>query len=115
MTQFFHTPRDEITKAFWTFHKANPGIYRMFDHFTRELIAAGYRHGSAKLIAERIRWEAMVRVIEGGAVKLNNNYTSRYARLWESRNPHHRGFFRKRALNPVSSNTVNVPQSEVAR
>lgn len=104
--------RDEINEAFWAFHEANPEVYNLFDRFTRELIGARYPHGSAKLIFERIRWETMVLTRGSGPVKLNNNFTSRYARLWEHRNPQHKGFFRQRALNPVSANTVRVPEHE---
>ena len=103
-------PHDEIHEAFWRFHRQNPEVYALFDRFTRQLIAAGYERGSAKLIFERIRWETMFRA--PGAVKLNNNYTSRYARLWEGQNPKHKGFFRTRALNPFSVNSVRVPEAE---
>lgn len=102
--------RDQINEDFWAFHRANPGVFAMFDRFARDLIRAGYARGSAKLIFERIRWETMFRA--SGPVKLNNNYTSRYARLWEYANPSHRGFFRTRELNPVSANSVNVPEDE---
>lgn len=101
---------DEINDAFWTFHRAHPEVYDLFDRFTRQLIHAGYGHGSAKLIFERIRWETMFRA--PGPVKINNNFTSRYARLWEHRNPNRHGFFRRRALNPVSVNSVRVPAHE---
>jgi hypothetical protein len=104
--------RDEINEAFWAFHEANPQVYALFDRFTRELIGAGKAHGSSKLICERIRWETMVKTTDSGPVKLNNNFTSRYARLWEHHNRAHKGFFRQRALNPVSANTVRVPEHE---
>lgn len=106
------TSRDKINEAFWAFHEKHPEVYQLFSEFTFQLILAGYEHGSAKLIFERIRWETMVRADAKGPVKLNNNYTSRYARLWEHRNPLYPGFFRRRALNPVSSNSVRVPPEE---
>lgn len=102
--------RDEINAAFWAFHERHPEVYALFDRFTRELIKAGYQHGSAKAVCERLRWETSFQ--SEGPVKINNNFTSRYARLWEYHNPEHRGFFRTRALNPTSSNAVNLPADE---
>lgn len=107
--------RDQIDEDFWRFHGLNPEVYELFDRFARELIRAGHRHGSANLIFERIRWETAIDPNGGEPVKLNNNYRSRYARLWENRNPRHRGFFRTRALNPVSSNATHVPEDERRR
>lgn len=102
--------RDEINEAFWKFYQEHPDVYELFDRFTWQLIKRGYDRGSAKLIFERIRWETMFRA--PGPVKINNNFTSRYARLWEHKNPEHKGFFRHRALNPVSSNSIRVPAHE---
>jgi hypothetical protein len=103
--------RDQINEDFWRFHEAHPEVYAFFDRFTRQLLRAGYANGSAKAVCERLRWETMFAPYTG-RVKLNNNYTSRYARLWEHNNPQHKGFFRQRALNPVSANSVRVPQDE---
>jgi hypothetical protein len=108
MSQITHN--DEITEAFWVFHRSHPEVFGLFCRFTYELIRRGYTNGSAKLVFERIRWETMVQT--DGKVKINNNFTSRYARLFEKRNPQHKGFFRKRRLNPVSANSVHVPEDE---
>lgn len=99
---------DKIQEDFERFHAHNPRVYRLFDRFTRECIAKGQRRGSAKAIFERIRWEYQVELRDSLATvpKLNNNYTSRYARLWCEFNPEHKGFFRKRKLSPISANSV---------
>jgi len=104
--------RDEINEAFWAFHKAHPEVYAAFDGFVRELLSAGHKRGSAKAIFERIRWDTLIRASDSNKVKVNNNFTSRYARLWEGNNSKHSGFFRTRKLNPASANSVRVPPHE---
>lgn len=98
---------DLIQIHFEEFHRKNPEVYRLWDRFTRRMIARGFRHGSASLITERIRWETSVET-DGEPVKINNNYRSKYSRLWERNNPQHAGFFRKRELQPRSVNSMNV-------
>jgi len=96
---------DLIQINFEQFHRDNPGVFILWDRFTREAIAMGLEHGSAGLVAERIRWETSI-VTRGEPVKINNNYRSRYARLWEQENPEYRGFFRKRSLAEDSLDSV---------
>ena len=96
---------DQIDKDFKAFHMEHPEVYHLFNQFTRELMISGAKHGSAKLVMERIRWEHWV----GGKrdpVKINNNYSSRYARRWELYNPEHKGFFRMRKLRERSVNST---------
>jgi len=104
--------RDKINEDFWAFHHAHPEVYALFDRFACELLAAGLDRGSSNLIFERIRWETTINPTPGGPVKLNNNYRSRYSRLWEHDNPERKGFFRHRSLNPVSANSVRVSPHE---
>ena len=98
--------RDQIQRDFEVFHAKHPEVYRFFDQYAWVMINAGRSHGSAKLIFERIRWEMMTAASLGDVPKLNNNYSSRYARLWEQKNPRQAGFFRKRKLAPMSSNSA---------
>lgn len=105
-----YTP-DLIQRNFERFHQDNPHVYALFDRFARELMARG-QHGSAKLIFERIRWEMRITTATDQPVKLNNNYSSRYARLWERRNPHHEGFFRTRRLSEQTSDSTRTVTPE---
>lgn len=75
---------DHIQQGFENFHRDNPEVYQLFDKFTHRMIGSGFQHGSTSLIAERIRWETSVETV-GEIVKLNNNYRSRYSRLWEKK------------------------------
>jgi hypothetical protein len=99
-------PQDRISENFEQFHATNPEVWDAFKRFTFELIAAGYTHGSAGMIAERIRWETGIR--RGSPLKLNNNYRSRYVRLFEKTYPQYQGFFRKRKLRKASADSTRM-------
>jgi hypothetical protein len=59
------------------------------------MIARGYKNGSADAVFHIMRWERSgERKLDG--FKVNNNYTSFFARRFEEENPQHEGFFRKR-------------------
>lgn len=97
---------DRIQANFEKFHAANPRVFDLWGRFTLQMIRAGFKRGSAKLIAERIRWETGVATTSDPPVKLNNNYTSRYARLWMRKNPTWAEFFRTRELADSSADSV---------
>ncbi|WP_296763725.1 hypothetical protein [Sediminimonas sp.] len=103
---------NQIDRDFLKFHRQHPEVYRLFDLFAGQLVAAGHKRGSSKAIIERIRWETHVKTA-GEPVKINNNYTSRYAHLWEDENPRFKGFFRTRKLAEAAINSVDVPAAEV--
>ena len=86
-----------LEEKFAKFHAENPKVYRLFDRFAMEAVAAGRLILSAKLIFERIRWETTV-ITAGDEYKLNNNYHAYYARLWMKRNPYMMVKFRTRAV-----------------
>ena len=82
---------------FAKYHQDNPQIYAAFSTLIHKAIDRGRKYYGAKALMEIIRWQTE---IEGsGIFKINNNYTSRYARMWEANNPQHEGFFRKRRLS----------------
>ena len=89
---------DPIQDGFDEFHAANPAIFTAFVGFARKLKAAGHRKGSAKLIIERIRWEYAITTTDPD-FKVNNSYTSRYARLAMEACPDLAGFFETRMLH----------------
>lgn len=87
----------KIDRDFLKFHTDNPIVWELFTKFTLRLIERGFKHYSADAICHRIRWEVDVE-IKDGEFKLNNNYTSRYARLFHKTFPQYAGFFRNRTL-----------------
>lgn len=86
-----------LDEQFKLFHAANPQVYELFRALTWRLVQAGRRKVGAKMVWERIRWEYAL-ATEGDAYKLNNNLTSRYARLVMEREPALAGIFETREL-----------------
>jgi hypothetical protein len=83
-------------KSFKQYHQNNPSVYTEFKRLAFQLINRGYKHIGAKQIFEVIRWQTMVSGDDG--YKLNNTYTSDYARLFEKDFPLYDGIFRKRLV-----------------
>jgi len=80
---------------FERFHVENPRVYELFERFTLQVIKRGFKHYSADAICHRLRWETGIET-RGDDRKINNNFVSAYARLFERDHPEYRGFFRKR-------------------
>tara|TARA_Y100001938_G_C7796179_1_gene284916 strand:+ start:100 stop:429 length:330 start_codon:yes stop_codon:yes gene_type:complete len=90
-------PRNEKEARFLEFHKNNPKVYDLFDHFTRQAIESGYDRIGARLILERIRWEANI-TTKDKDFKLNDHYIAYYARRWMKQNPKHKGLFKTKPV-----------------
>ena len=69
-----------IDRAFWKFHKGNPKVYQKLVQLTQEAKAAGRNKIGMKMLFEVARWQHLVHT-RGDDYALNNNYTSRYARI----------------------------------
>lgn len=80
--------------SFKKYHGENPQIYIEFKVLAYQLINRGYVRVGAKQIFEVIRWQTMIG--GNGQYKVNNNFTSDYARLFESDHPVYEGYFSKR-------------------
>lgn len=89
---------NRIDNAFQAFHDANPGVWELFQKFTFELISKKFKHYSADAVCHQIRWHTAV-ITNDRDFKLNNNYTSRYARLFHKAHSQHSNFFRTRSLS----------------
>ena len=76
-------------------YKENPQVYKAFARFTFEAIKSGRKHFGAEFIINRIRWFTMIES-KNELYKVSNNYKAYYVRLFELRNPSHKGFFRKK-------------------
>lgn len=83
-----------MKKSFKKYHEESPQIYAEFKRLSLQLINRGYKHIGAKQIFEVIRWQTMISGNDG--FKVNNTYTSDYARLFENDHPIYAGIFRKR-------------------
>jgi len=88
---------ESIEERFQRFHEENPVIYRLFCRFVDELVHAGRKRFSADAVLHRIRWETAIQTTDE-KFKINDHYSSRYARLWLDENPGHGSFFELRKL-----------------
>lgn len=90
-----------LDQRFQRYHKLHPQVYQLFREFALQLWAAGRRRAGAKQIFERIRWELAIKPDpreSGEGFKLNNIFTSRYARLLVAERPELAEFFEFRKL-----------------
>lgn len=74
-----------IAERFAAFHAANPHVADALEVLAAQWLAHHKRVGMKALI-ERLRWESGLATI-GDAYRLNNSYTSHYARLLIQRHP----------------------------
>lgn len=87
-----------ISERFWEFHRAHPAVYQHLRRFALEAKARGRERLGIKAIWERLRWYVAVEARDVDGFKLNNNYTSRYARLLMRQERDLEGFFETREL-----------------
>lgn len=86
-----------IELAFRKFDAENPEVYNLFCQFTRQVIARGFQHYSSDAILHRVRWHTDIET-RGDTYKINNNYSSRYARKFANDYPNNADLFRMREL-----------------
>ena len=84
-------------KTFIQYHEENPVIWKLFKEVTFEAIEKGFKNYGSKGIFEVIRWNKCSPIKSDG-FKLNNNYTSDYARKFMLHYPEHKEFFRVRKI-----------------
>lgn len=88
-----------ITQQFNIFRAANPWVEEELARLALELRKKGRRRIGMKMLFEVVRWQFMRRTEDPNSnFQLNNNYTSRYARLLEFKYPALRGLFETRRL-----------------
>lgn len=91
-----------IDERFFNYHEKNPHIFRLFEKFAREIKRSGFKRYSMRTIMHRVRWHIDVDTIRDNQFKMNNNYSSRYARLLVRLNREFEGFFHTRKLRTFS-------------
>jgi len=92
-------PRDNLQERFEEFHRDNPHVYETLVKMARRMRRTGRERYSLKAVVEAARWHSALRGNDADApYKLDNCFTSRYARLIEEREPDLRGFFVTRRL-----------------
>lgn len=84
-----------LDERFEQYDRENPHVYSAFLQFTLQVIGTSNKC-AARTVMERIRWETLIN--GNDKWKINNNYTSRYARKFMKQFPAHEGFFATRGL-----------------
>jgi hypothetical protein len=82
---------------FDSFLAANPHVYPLFKRFAHELWQAGRSRMSSRQIVGRIRWEADINTT-GDTFKINENFTSLFARKMIAEEPQFADAFELRRL-----------------
>lgn len=88
-----------IDERFIDFHTANPHVYAELVALARDAHNRGYRRIGIELLFSAIRWRRMMRTTaDEYGFKLNDHFTSRYARLIMAHEPDLDGIFAVRTL-----------------
>lgn len=94
--------RETIDERFRAFHAAHPQVLEALVALAREAKARGRERIGAKALWERARWDLWLDA-GGEPYRLNNDFTSRYARLIADTHPELAGLFEFRALTEEPS------------
>jgi hypothetical protein len=87
-----------IQARFEAFHQANPHVYRHLVELARAYVERGMKRLSIDHLFHLVRWRMHEKTGGDELFKLNDHFTSRYARLIEDREPDLRGLFHNRHL-----------------
>ena len=94
-----HRDGDTIEERFLKFHKLNPWIRDTIVSLARGFAAAGHDRVGIKMLFEVLRWQWQLHIVDTGEqYRLNNSFTSRYARLIAIEEPDLADMFEMRHL-----------------
>ena len=91
-----YAPELTIAERFDAFHEANPHVADALEALAAEWLAR-HRKVGVKALAEAVRWRSGVETT-GEPWRINNSFTSLYARLLLARHPEWAGRIETRAL-----------------
>lgn len=93
-----------IEERFELFHQQNPWVFAALESLASDWLAHGHQRVGVKALAEIVRWQYGRRTTSprhhatNSSFKLNNDFTSRYARLLLERHPEWANAIELRAL-----------------
>lgn len=87
-----------IDERFAMFDAANPAVYAAFRRHAETLLNAGRKHYSSDAILHRVRWDFALQTTGEGGFKINDHFSSRYARKLAAEDPRFAEFFEFRTL-----------------
>ena len=89
----------DIERRFYEFHGENPQVYDELVRLARRAHQFGHHRIGIRMLWEVMRWNLTIEVDQGDdEFKLNDHYTSRYARMIMDRNSDLDGMFELRTL-----------------
>lgn len=91
-------PKTLLDAQFEKFHKENPRVYEELVSLTQQGYDRGRKRIGMRMLFEVVRWNRFLQTTDP-QYKLNNSYTSRYARLIMAQNPKFQGIFETRETN----------------
>ncbi|MFE7565398.1 hypothetical protein ACFU76_00295 [Streptomyces sp. NPDC057539] len=89
--------KSSLDEQFADFHAEHPWVYEGLERLAAQWVAAGGGRIGVKALFEHLRW-LPPGISDGEPVQLNNNFTSRYARLLRAGHPEWRDVFELRRL-----------------
>lgn len=111
--------RKTIQEAFEEFHAANPLVYDWLVRQARLAKDRGYERIGIELLFAVLRWQRMMQTADPSqdTFKINDHYTSRYARLIMEQEPDLDGLFELRRLTSAGPNRLydapRIPEGEL--
>lgn len=105
---------DDIKEKFKEFHLKNPKVYKRLVELTKQAHEKGKTRVGMKMLFEVVRWNEFLDTSDSD-FKLNNNYTSYYARMIMHQHPEFGEIFETRSLTSdrVSKMFPNVKMGEL--
>ena len=106
-------PMNKMERRWLLYHRKLPYVFEMFSGFTRDLIQRGYRHHSARAVIFIMRWETGkpyddINPSTGETLKISNNHSPYYGRLWMEQNPEYADFFRTTRVKGEGNDTSSI-------
>jgi hypothetical protein len=93
-----------LDARFEEFHASHPWVLEALEELTAKWLAAGGGCIGVKALFEQLRWSPPG-AMPGELFRLNNDFTSRYARLLCARHPEWVAVFQLRTLRTVDSDS----------
>lgn len=92
-----HRRSPTLDERFAAFHAAHPWVYEALEELMTQWVKAGGGPIGVKALFEQLRWSKLG-TTNDKPLPLNNNFTSRYARLLRERHPEWADAFQLRSL-----------------
>lgn len=111
MGSFKQNTGKTIDEAFQEFHTKNPKVWEIYREQVLKAISIGRKKISSKQLLGYIRWKIYMTTNSSDGFKINDAYTSRYARLFAKEFPQHTDIFNYRHLR-TGKEELNFSQLE---